>query len=122
MLASDEEYTDILYDPSTEELTVNRNMSSLVKSFGSFGELAKLKLWKTADSDVRTLNLTVVVDNSVLEVHANDEAVITTRVYPWLSASTGAGVLAANVTGSAVTVSNLQLWDGLGEFLCRCRR
>lgn len=46
---------------------------------GTQTEIAKLKLWKTLDSDVRTMNLTVVVDNSVVEVHANDEAIITTR-------------------------------------------
>lgn len=35
--------------------------------------------------------------------------------YPWLTNSTGAGLLAANVSGTPVQVSNLQLWDGLGE-------
>lgn len=76
-------------------------------------ELAKLKLWRSVNSTTTTLNLTVIIDNSVVEVHANDEAIITTRVYPWLSNSTGAGLLAANVSGSAVNVTNLELWDGL---------
>lgn len=80
-------------------------------------ELGKLKLWRTLDSNTTTLNLTIIVDNSVLEVHANDEFALTTRVYPWLSNSAGAGLLASNVSGSAVEVSNLELWDGLGE--CR---
>lgn len=30
VLASDQEYTDILYNPSTEELTVTRDKSSLI--------------------------------------------------------------------------------------------
>ncbi|KAK4055900.1 hypothetical protein OIO90_003157 [Microbotryomycetes sp. JL221] len=113
VLASNQEYTDILYDPTSENLTVTRDQSSLVTSYGTQTEIAKLRLWKTLDSDVRVLNLTVVVDNSVLEVHANDEAVITTRVYPWLTNSTNAGILAANVSGTPVQVSNIELWDGL---------
>lgn len=48
---------------------------------GNSTELAKLKLWNQVGSTTRTLKLMLVVDNSVLEVHANDEAVITTRVY-----------------------------------------
>ncbi|KAK4047386.1 hypothetical protein OIV83_005433 [Microbotryomycetes sp. JL201] len=113
VLASSQEYTDILYNPSTQNLTINRDMSSLIRSYGTQTEVAKLRLWKTTDSNVRTLNLTVVVDNSVLEVHANDEAIITTRVYPWLTNSTNAGLLAENVTGTPVSVSNIELWDGL---------
>lgn len=52
----------------------------------------------------------------MIEVHANDEFALTTRVYPWLSNSTGAGLLWSNVSGSSVEVSNLELWDGLGEY------
>lgn len=75
--------------------------------------MAKLKLWRTLNSTVTTLNLTIVVDNSIIEVHANNEAIITTRAYPWLANSTGAGLLAANLSGPAVSVSKLELWDGL---------
>lgn len=32
VLASDQEYTDILYDPSAQNLTINRSQSSLIKS------------------------------------------------------------------------------------------
>ncbi|KAL8284210.1 hypothetical protein RQP46_004959 [Phenoliferia psychrophenolica] len=113
VLASDLEYTDIFYDPVAEDLTVVRESSSLIKSFNNETELAKLPLWRTLNSTSTTLNLTIVVDNSIIEVHANNEAVITTRAYPWLSNSTGAGLLAANLTGAAVTVSKLELWDGL---------
>lgn len=112
VLASDQEYTDILYDPVAQNLTVTRNMSSLIDSFDSTEEVAKLKLWKTVDSNTTTLNLTVVVDNSVVEVHANNEAIITTRVYPWLSSSVGAGLLASNLS-APVNASGMELWDGL---------
>ncbi|ORY65647.1 glycosyl hydrolase [Leucosporidium creatinivorum] len=113
VLASDSEYTDILYDPVAQNLTVAREMSSLVNSYDNTTELGKLKLWRTLGSNTTTLNLTVIVDNSVIEVHANDEFALTTRVYPWLSNSTGTGFLSSNVSGSAVKVSNVELWDGL---------
>lgn len=68
----------------------------------------------------QTLNLTIIVDNSVVEVYANDETVITTRVYPWLSASKGAGFLVKGAGGdnttlqhSTVYYSEMELWDGL---------
>jgi beta-fructofuranosidase len=85
-------------------------LSSL--AVGNDTELAKLKLWKLANTTTTQLKLDVYVDNSIIEVHANDEAFITTRVYPWLEASTGAGLLGANRT-SAVMASDIELWDGL---------
>ncbi|KAK4705762.1 hypothetical protein P7C70_g428, partial [Phenoliferia sp. Uapishka_3] len=105
VLASDQEYTDILYvltHPSQVNLLIDTET-----------EFANLKLWRTIGSTITTLNLTIVVDNSVIEVHANDEATITTRVYPWLHNSTGAGLLTVDVLGPAVSVSELELWDGL---------
>ena len=57
-------------------------MSSLIKSYGNDTESANLKLFNYAGSSTKMLSLTIIVDNSVLEVLANDEAVITTRVYP----------------------------------------
>jgi len=80
--------------------------------------MGKLRLWNIkTDSTVtrQTLNLTIIVDNSVLEVYANDETVITTRVYPWLNASKGAGFLVHGGGGvnSSVYYSKLELWDGL---------
>lgn len=138
MLASDDEYTDILYSLDNQEVTVNRDSSSLIKSCESFfapaqilwvrpdltlvplcpsvgnqTEVGKLKLWPVVGTETLTLNLTVVVDNSAVEIFANDELAITTRAYPWLSASVGAGLLSANATGTPVQASGLQLWDGL---------
>jgi beta-fructofuranosidase len=77
-----------------------------------------LRLWNIKNGDIitrQTLNLTIVVDNSVVEVYANDETVITTRVYPWLTASNGAGFLIKGGGGAESTVyySNVEVWDGL---------
>jgi sucrose-6-phosphate hydrolase SacC (GH32 family) len=104
------------YDPVGETLNITRTKSSLIKSYGNDTESARLKLFNFAGVKTKMLSLTIIVDNSVLEVFANDEAVITTRIYPWLSASVGAGVLGVAGTGSPVKVYNQELWDGLREF------
>jgi len=60
------------------------------------------------------LNLTIIVDNSVVEVYANDVTVITTRTYPWLLSSKGAGFLVQNGSpNSTFYYSDMELWDGL---------
>jgi len=85
---------------------------------GNETEVGKLRLWNitTGSTTVQqTLNLTIIVDNSVVEVYANDVTVITTRVYPWLVASKGAGFLVKGGGGDNSTVyySAMELWDGL---------
>lgn len=82
-------------------------------------EFGKLRLWpiKTGDlSTMQALNMTIVVDNSVVEIYANDVTVLTTRVYPWLAASKGAGFFtrpSSRTTNSTVTYSKMEVWDGL---------
>jgi beta-fructofuranosidase len=114
VLASDQEYTDIYYDPKNETLVIDRTHSTLITSCAYFvtsysivsvdkfillpidgngNEIGKLRLWNittTGGITIREdLNLTIIVDGSVVEVYANDVTVITTRVYPWLLASKG---------------------------------
>jgi len=65
---------------------------------------------------MQALNLTIIVDNSVVEVYANDVTVVTTRVYPWLSTSTGAGFFTrppSSTSNAKVTYSRVEVWDGL---------
>ena len=131
VLASNQEYTDIYYDWRQETLYIQRDHSSLIKTYGNEVEAGKLRLWRvrkggntnngtTSSYAPQSLNLTIVVDNSVVEVYANDETVITTRVYPWLSASLGAGFFVQpsssggnGGSNSSVYYSNVELWDGL---------
>ncbi|KAF8530224.1 glycosyl hydrolase [Hysterangium stoloniferum] len=118
VLASHQEYTDIYYDPNGENLVIERTKSSLITTYGNDTESGKLRLWKVKRGNTftrQTLDLTIVVDNSVVEVYANDETVITTRVYPWLNASKGAGFLIKGGGGANSTVyySNMEVWDGL---------
>ncbi|KAJ7770559.1 glycosyl hydrolase [Mycena metata] len=121
VLASDSEWTNIQFEPASETLIVNRTQNSLIASYGTETEVAKLRLWPILNgntSTIQSLNLTVIVDNSALEVYANDVAVITTRIYPWLSASVGAGFFVlppsnGSVGSANVSYSQVELWDGL---------
>ncbi|PVF95784.1 Arabinanase/levansucrase/invertase [Serendipita vermifera] len=123
VLASDQEYTDIWYDVANETLIIQRDHSSLITACTCNGtEYGKLRLWNIVSpgggTTRQSLNFTIVVDNSVVEVYANDVTVITTRVYPWLSASKGCGFLATPGLGgsggnASVTYTNVELWDGL---------
>jgi len=147
ILSSQHEWTDIYYDPSTEYLVVDRSHSSTISSYGNSTERAKLRLWptinrETQETEMERLNLTIVVDNSVVEVHANERAILTTRVYAWYESSIGIeylvqgrptvvepmrparhSALASTPPSStqlssafqphAVGFSDVELWDGL---------
>ncbi|PLW23082.1 hypothetical protein PCASD_10515 [Puccinia coronata f. sp. avenae] len=148
ILSSEHEWTDVYYDPSTEYLVVDRSRSSTISSYGNSTERAKLRLWPisnptTKQVNMESLNLTIIVDNSVVEVHANERAIITTRVYPWYENSIGIEYLVQGrptvveevhpARHSALTVnkdrvtfpekfgfqphsvrfSNVEMWDGL---------
>ncbi|OAV98565.1 hypothetical protein PTTG_01805 [Puccinia triticina 1-1 BBBD Race 1] len=111
ILSSENEWTDVYYDPSTEYLVVDRSHSSAIPSFSNSTERAKLRLWPiinpiTNQVELESLNLTIVVDNSVVEVHANERAIITTRVYPWYENSIGIAYL---VQGRPTVVDEVHL-------------
>lgn len=92
ILAGQNEWTDIYYDSTNEYLKIDRLHSSAIASYGNTTEQAKHRLWPilnlaTNQTVLEPLKLLIIVDNSVVEVHANDRTVITTRVYPWYSDS-----------------------------------
>ncbi|MBW0464760.1 hypothetical protein O181_004475 [Austropuccinia psidii MF-1] len=148
ILASKHEWTDVYYDPNEEYLIIDRSKSSAIPTFGKDEEKAKLRLWPILNPDTQeieyeSLDLTIVVDNSVIEVHANERAIITTRVYPWYEESSGVSYMVQGrptvveevhsarlpaiykkedntvVPGrtqfepESVQFSNVELWDGL---------
>lgn len=143
VLASESEWTDIYYDPLAESLVVSRAHSSLIKAYGNESETGKLRLWPIRDpitnsTTLQSLNLTIIVDNSIIEVYANDQTVITTRVYPWLLNSTSVSFfvqgndpttikikpsgnksikerrnLNIEFVPSSVRFSRVEMWDGL---------
>ncbi|CAH7688859.1 family 32 glycoside hydrolase [Phakopsora pachyrhizi] len=139
VLAGSQEWTDIYYDPPTESLVVNRTRSSVIESYGNSTEVAKHRLWPIIDPISRTtrlesLNLSIFIDNSIVEIYANDQTALTTRVYPWLQSSTGVSFFVqaprSNLQGKqiiratpkesvshfapqSVKFSRVELWEGL---------
>ncbi|OAV96570.1 hypothetical protein PTTG_01009 [Puccinia triticina 1-1 BBBD Race 1] len=144
ILSSKFEWTDVYYDPNQEYLVIDRSHSSSIPSYGNSTEQAKHRLWPIMDpitkkNNYESLNLTIVVDNSVLEVHANERTIVTTRVYPWCKDSVnveffvqGSVEAAKRVTpdsdshhldpaleaefeshSKSVQFSQVELWDGL---------
>ncbi|KAE8350773.1 glycosyl hydrolase [Aspergillus coremiiformis] len=65
-----------------------------------------------ADEDhIETLDLTIVVDNSILEVYANSRFALGTWVRPWYANSTGISFFHNGV--GEVLFSNMTVYDGL---------
>ncbi|KAG9084681.1 hypothetical protein FRC06_003942 [Ceratobasidium sp. 370] len=110
------EATHIYYDFATEYIRVDRSRSSLVTGFNPGEEVGKFRLWqvpsgKRNGTKLETLKLMVIVDNSIVEIYANDVFALTTRVYPWRDDSLGLGYY---VSGKGtVNFSNVNVYEGL---------
>jgi hypothetical protein len=61
---------------------------------------------------IELLSLRIFVDNSLVEVYANNRTVIATHIYPTFSDSTGLGYIVGEQGGS-VTFSNVSIWLNL---------
>lgn len=88
ILSSEHESTTVYYQFSNESIIVNRNnTSAAAKTTGgidSSPESGRLRLFDISDScdsddgEIETLDLTIVVDNGVLEVYANSRFALST--------------------------------------------
>ncbi|KAJ7787149.1 glycosyl hydrolase [Mycena olivaceomarginata] len=86
VLASDSEWTDIQFQPANETLIVDRSHNSLIASYGTETEVAKLRLWPILNgntSTIQSLNLTIIVDNSALEVGVGNGSISYNQVELW---------------------------------------
>ncbi|KAG8975448.1 hypothetical protein FRC05_005778 [Tulasnella sp. 425] len=111
------EQTHVFYDLAAETIRVDRSLSSVVTEFNLGSEAGKFRLWNVPASSggktkLESLELKVFVDNSIVEIYANDVFAMTTRVYPWRSDSVGLGYYTAGSTGN-VTFSNVKVYEGL---------
>ncbi|KAK5716551.1 hypothetical protein LTR15_009442 [Elasticomyces elasticus] len=96
ILSSEYESTLVYYQWSNESVIVDRSGSSAVAETTpgilTNNEAGKLRLFNIAagsgSSSVEILNLTIVVDNSVVEVYANDRFVLSTWIWSWYDEST----------------------------------
>lgn len=102
----DEEVTEIRVDLAAKVLVVDTLRSSLSSEDYPGAYEIQMDL-----SGANLLTLRVFLDHSIIEVFANDVAVITTRVYPTRSSSTGIGFFARRNPG---LIASLQAWE-MGE-------
>ncbi|CAF3317230.1 unnamed protein product [Rotaria sp. Silwood2] len=110
------EYTTLIYDPISEYLILNRTYSSLITRFDHSTIYAKHTLLTTV-VDVNTtqkelLSLHIFLDNSLLEIYANNRTAMATHIYPALSDSIGFGYTVGG-HGESVIFSNVSIWFNL---------
>ncbi|KAK4891454.1 hypothetical protein LTR27_009949 [Elasticomyces elasticus] len=119
ILGSEYESTLVYYQWANESIIVDRSGSSAVAETTpgilTNNEAGKLRLFNIAagsgSSSVETLNLTIVVDNSVVEVYANDRFVLSTWIWSWYDEST---LISFFHEGSTeVRFGATQLYEGL---------
>jgi beta-fructofuranosidase len=110
------EFTTLMYDPLSEYLILNRTCSSLITTFDNTTIYAKHTLLTTMIDKNTTqkelLSLHIFIDNSLVEVYANNRTVMTTHIYPARSNSTGLGYIVGS-HGRSVTFSDVSLWSNL---------
>ncbi|ORX75483.1 Arabinanase/levansucrase/invertase [Basidiobolus meristosporus CBS 931.73] len=102
------EETVIIYDPVTSNITIDRSKSSLDPRYSSTTQWGEFPLFNTSGG-LERLDLRVFVDNSIIEVFANDRFALTTRVYPTQPHSTQISLNLAK--GEEVLVEELTLWS-----------
>nr|WEI57585.1 putative GH32 family protein [Macrotrachela quadricornifera] len=110
------EYTTLIYDPVSEYLILNRTYSSLITQFDHSPVYAKHTLLTRITNkntiQKELLSLHIFLDNSLLEVYANNRTVMATHIYPTLSDATGLGYIVDRDDGP-VTFNNVFIWSNL---------
>ena len=97
------EQTLISYSYESRSLKVNRERSSLSPGVDRYEQGGPLEL-----SPGRTLELHIFLDKSVIEVFANGQACLTSRVYPSRPNSLGIGLFAL---GGSVGLKSMDIWE-----------
>lgn len=104
------EETTITYEPSTEYLTVRKNASSLdTKTYNLADETGILPLFqikKGHKTITEPLSMRIFVDNSVIEVYANDRFAMSARVYPTCKDATSMSLQVPD----GVTIESLDIY------------
>ena len=99
------EVTKIIFDIANGQITVDRTHSSLENLGTNTRDCGHFKLLQGED-----LHLRVFVDNSLVEIFANDRFVLTSRIYPSLEISIGASY---DLGGFDEMNMKFELWEGL---------
>ncbi|ORY61770.1 glycosyl hydrolase [Pseudomassariella vexata] len=120
ILASEHETTTLYYQFSNESIVVDRTNSSAAAQttddIDSRNEAGRLRLFDVVEDGaekMETLELTIVVDNAVVEIHANDRFALSTWARSWYDASKEIRFF-HDGTGEA-TFGNITVYEGLYE-------
>jgi beta-fructofuranosidase len=97
------EATTIVFDTASRQLTIDRQRSSLDPTVHREVHAAPVPM-----DDANTLRLHVFVDHSIVEVFANGETCLSTRIYPSRPDSLGVEVFA---TGPGAELTELDAWQ-----------
>ncbi|KAJ5632148.1 hypothetical protein N7490_008487 [Penicillium lividum] len=110
-----EEYTNIFFDPSSNNIVVDRTHSSLIKEFTHTSHIGFFEPYmlkgRSASNTTEPIQLNIFIDGSLVEVYANDRFALTSRIYPSREDSTGISFFAEESVD--VKYSQLEIWDGL---------
>lgn len=121
ILNSRYESTSIYYQWSNESMIIDRANSSAAHGttpgIQTSVEAGKLRLFDiynqtTNRTEVETLDLTIIVDNAIVEVWANERFVLSTWVWSWYEASRGIGFWAEGCK-DGVHFGETKVWEGL---------
>lgn len=110
-----EEYTNIYFDPSNNTIGVDRAHSSLIKEFTNYTHAGYFKPYqfqgRKNTTTTESIDLTIFVDGSLIEVYANDRFALTSRIYPSREDSNRISFFSGE--GVDVEYSRFEVWDGL---------
>ncbi|KAM0243318.1 hypothetical protein ACHAPO_000163 [Fusarium lateritium] len=120
ILASEKESTTIYYQFSNESIIIDRSNTSAAalttSDIDSRNEAGRLRLFDVVIDDeeqIETLDLTIVVDNAMVEVHANDRFGVATWARSWYADSTDIRFFHSG--SGDVTFSNVTIYEGLAD-------
>ncbi|KAG8163132.1 hypothetical protein KVR01_007610 [Diaporthe batatas] len=116
ILASENERTNIWYQLSSDTFSIDRSESSAAAlSTAKFDLREEKGLFRLFDiersGNVEVLQLTIVVDNSVVEIFANERFGLASQIKPWYANSTNISFL-HDGEGKA-TFSDVTIHEGL---------
>lgn len=117
ILSGELETTRIYYQFSNESLVVDRSNSSAAAATNDWvqteTESGKFRLFDVptaSGTQIEMLNLTIVVDGGIVEVHVNDRFALSTWVWSWYEESRNIRFIAE---GGEVEFGETTIWEGL---------
>jgi beta-fructofuranosidase len=120
---NDREVTRIIISLPTNTITVDRSASSLTNG-NPEPESGPFQVFRTVTSAtgehiVEDLHVNIFVDNSIIEIYANDRFALSSRIYPTLDSSLGVSCNFRDGTHISASVPvgkvSLECWEGLAK-------